>query len=164
MNKNEIRRNLGILYQEESDKGLTHPFFILILNAFTEEAKAHGYDVTFIHHSLEGTYEPLEKHCRRLGADGMCMVCGDFTHPKIKELISTGFPCVSVDHIFRGMPSVLSDNETGPETGGIRDIQRTSADCLHSRTQQLPGDQDAHQPVQKYDGLPSSAGAGCISA
>ena len=54
MNKNEIRRNLGILYQEESDKGLTHPFFILILNAFTEEAKAHGYDVTFIHHPLEG--------------------------------------------------------------------------------------------------------------
>ena len=59
MNKNEIRRNLGILYQEESDKGLTHPFFILILNAFTEEAKAHGYDVTFIHHPLEGTDEPL---------------------------------------------------------------------------------------------------------
>ena len=113
MSENEIRRNLGIFYQEESNKGLTHPFFVLILNAFTEEAKAHGYDVTFIHHSLEGTDEPLEKHCRRLGADGMCMVCGDFTHPKIKELISTGFPCVSVDHIFRGMPSVLSDNETG---------------------------------------------------
>ena len=113
MNKNEIRRNLGILYQEESDKGLTHPFFILILNAFTEEAKAHGYDVTFIHHPLEGTDEPLADHCRRLGADGMCLVCGNFSHPKIKELTGSGFPCVSVDHIFRGMPAVLSDNETG---------------------------------------------------
>ncbi len=113
MSNHEIRRNLGILYQEESEKGLTHPFFVLILNAFMEEAKAHGYDITFIHHPLESLEEPLVDHCRRLGVDGLCMVCGDFAHQKVKDLIRSGFPCVSVDHIFRGMPAVLSDNETG---------------------------------------------------
>ena len=113
MSNSEIRRNLGIFYQEESDKGLTHPFFILILNAFMEEAQARGYDVTFVHHPLKGTEEPLADHCRRLGADGLCLVCGDFSHPKMQALTGSGFPCVSVDHIFRGLPAVLSDNETG---------------------------------------------------
>jgi len=41
-----------------------------------------------------------------LGLDGVCMVCGDFADPKVKELMTSGFPCVSVDHIFRGMPAV----------------------------------------------------------
>ena len=39
---------LGILYVEESGRGLTHPFFAPILNAVKEEAAAHGYDITFI--------------------------------------------------------------------------------------------------------------------
>ena len=108
-----FQRNLGILYQEESDKGLTHPFFILIMNAFVEEAKTHGYDVTFVYHPLTESEETLADHCQRGGISGICLVCGDFTHPRIRELMSSDLPCVSVDHIFRGKPAVLSDNETG---------------------------------------------------
>ena len=32
-------------------KSLTHPFFVLVLNAFKMEAEARGYDVTFINDS-----------------------------------------------------------------------------------------------------------------
>ena len=108
-----IRRNLGILYQEDSGKGLEHPFFILIISAFMEEAKARGYDVTMIHHPLDGTEEPLAEHARRIGTDGLCLICTDFSHPRIAELMGSGLPCVTVDHVFKGMPAVLSDNETG---------------------------------------------------
>ena len=108
-----IRRNLGILYQEESSKGLTHPFFILILNAVREEAEARGYDVTLIHHPLDGTEESLAGHVRRIGLDGLCLICTAFSHPQIQELMHSGLPCVTVDHVFKGMPAVLSDNETG---------------------------------------------------
>ncbi len=105
--------NLGILYQEESVKGLTHPFFSLIMNAFKDEAEKHGYDVSFLYHPLEETEESLQAHCIRRGIDGLVLLCGNFAHPKIKELVKSGLPCVSVDHIFKGIPAVLSDNETG---------------------------------------------------
>lgn len=111
-NSREITHNLGILYQEESRKGLTHPFFILILNAFLEEAKARGYDVTLIHHPLDRD-EPIDEHIRRCGTDGVCLMCTNFSHRRIHELTLSGVPCVTVDHIFKGIPAVLSDNETG---------------------------------------------------
>lgn len=108
-----LKRNVGILYREESGTGLIHPFFSLIINAFVEETKRRGYDMTLLNHPLEETEESLADHCRRLGLDGICMVCGEFADPRIRELMTSGFPAVSVDHIFRGAPAVLSDNETG---------------------------------------------------
>lgn len=93
---------LGILYAEESGKGITHPFFAPILNAINDEAAAHGYDTVFINRL---------DHCH--GIDGLCLVCVNFSSPEIKALISGDLPCVTIDHIFKGAPSVLSDNETG---------------------------------------------------
>ena len=108
-----LRRNLGLLYEEESGKGLTHPFFVLILNAFKAEAESLGYEITFIHHRPDDEQQDLPTHCRARGMDGVCLVCGDFASPRIKALAASGIPCVSVDHIFKGVPAVLSDNETG---------------------------------------------------
>ena len=76
-------------------------------------AEARGYDVTLLHHPLEGTEEPLAEHARRVGTDGLCLICTVFGHPRIQELMRSGLPCVTVDHIFKGIPAVLSDNETG---------------------------------------------------
>lgn len=102
--------NLGILYAEESGRGLTHPFFVLILNAIKDEAASRGYDITFIH---PGTDEDCAEHCRRGGIDGVCMVCLDFRAPQFKALAESGIPCVTIDHIYKRVPAVLSDNETG---------------------------------------------------
>ena len=106
----ESRHNLGILYHEESGKGLSHPFFVLILDEFKNEAEARGYDVTLINHQDK---ESILEHCRYLGLNGVCMVCWDFADPRVIELTASGFPCVSVDHMFKRIPSVLSDNESG---------------------------------------------------
>ncbi|MER2143436.1 MAG: substrate-binding domain-containing protein, partial [Eubacteriales bacterium] len=102
--------NLGILYAEESGRGLTHPFFVLILNAIKDEAASRGYDITFIH---PGEGEDYVEHCRRSNVDGVCMVCVDFRTPQCKALAQSGIPCVTIDHIYRKTPAVLSDNETG---------------------------------------------------
>lgn len=105
--------SLAVLYAEKSGKGLTHPFFISILNAFKNEAEALGFDVTFINNSVEyDDYGYLER-CLDRNVDGVCMSCVDFSSAGIKNLIASGIPCVTVDHIFKGIPSILSDNETG---------------------------------------------------
>lgn len=104
---------IGILYSDESGKGLTHPFFSLILNAVKNEAQARGYEIMFINEPDEKEPVDLAEHCRSRGVDGVCMVCVDFEAPGIKALASDGLPCVTVDHMFRRVPAVLSDNETG---------------------------------------------------
>ena len=105
-------KNIGILYSDESGRGLTHPFFSLILNAVRNEAHAHGYDITFI--SPPGAQDAADymAYCRRRSVDGICMVCLDFDDPRIRDLASA-LPCVTVDHIYKRVPAVLSDNETG---------------------------------------------------
>ena len=106
--------SLGIIYAEESGKGLTHPYFALILDAFKQEAEAHGYNITFINHNgtLRNGNSYLEC-CRNSLVDGVCMVCVNFESPEIRELIDSEVPCVTIDHMFRHHPAVLSDNETG---------------------------------------------------
>ena len=37
----------------------------------------------------------------------------DFTDPQVTELVGSGIPCVTVDHLFKKTPAVLSDNEMG---------------------------------------------------
>lgn len=102
--------NLGILYADESGRGLTHPFFVLILNAIKVEAASRGYDITFIHPDAGESYV---ERCRAGNVDGVCMVCVDFRAPQFKELVESGIPCATIDHIYRKTPAVLSDNETG---------------------------------------------------
>ena len=41
------------------------------------------------------------------------MVCLDFRAPQFKALAENGIPCVTIDHIYKRVPAVLSDNETG---------------------------------------------------
>ena len=108
-----MRRSLGVIYEEESGRGLTHPFFVRILNAFKEAAEARGYEITFINAPVGGEETDLAEHCRARGMDGVCLVCVDFASPRIKALAAGTLPCVSVDHIFKRVPAVLSDNETG---------------------------------------------------
>ena len=101
-----MNRRLGIVYAEDSGRGLTHPFFSPILNAVKKEAAVRGYDIVFINSN-----DDYLSHCD--GLDGVCMVCVDFASPAIKELAGSTIPCVTIDHMFKGSPAVLSDNETG---------------------------------------------------
>ena len=104
---------LGIIYAEESGAGLTHPFFILILDAFKQEAEADGYDIIFINQHTIGSGMNYVDFCHSRHLDGVCMVCADYESLQIKALTESDVPCVTVDHFFKRVAAVLSDNETG---------------------------------------------------
>ncbi len=105
--------SLGVLFMDESAKGLTHPFFAEVLNAFKLAAEARGYDVTFINHRIGGSVMTYLEYCQYRRLDGVCIACIDFEDPHVVELVKSGIACVTVDHIYKKIPSVLSDNETG---------------------------------------------------
>ena len=105
--------NLGVLFVDDNISGLTHPFFAAVLNAFKAESERQGYDITFINHNI-GTMEMTYlEHCRYRNVDGVCLACVDFYSREVAELVESGIPCVTIDHMFENHPSIISDNLNG---------------------------------------------------
>lgn len=103
--------NLGVLFMDESQSGLTHDYFSYILNSFKVTAESYGYDLTFINSDKKNkTY--LE-HCRYRGLDGVFIACINFENPEVLELVQSDIPVVTIDHIFSDCAAVISDNHTG---------------------------------------------------
>ena len=106
--------NLGVLFEDEGSRGLTHEFFAAVLNSFKSEAEASGYDITFIGNQEFGSRKSSYlQHCRYRGVDGLVIACVDFHDEQVLELISSDLPIVTIDHLFRQKPAVLSDNVEG---------------------------------------------------
>ena len=105
--------NLGMIYMDENGKGLTHPYFAAMLNAFKNAADSWGYDLTFINHNATAENMTYLDHCRYRNLDGVCLACLDFTSQEVDDLVHSGIPCITVDHRFEDVPAVLSDNENG---------------------------------------------------
>ena len=107
--------NLGILLVDERRSGLSHEYFSSMLESIKAEAEAHGYDITFINNNVGGRYNSYLQHCLYRGVDGVIIACVDFTDPRVKELIDSSLPLVTIDNAFDHRLTVVSDNVTGLE-------------------------------------------------
>ena len=105
--------NLGLLYVDKSESGLTHEYFSIILNSIKKEAERFGYDVTFISDKIGGYNKSYLTHARYRGCDGVVIVSADFKDPSIIELVESNLPTVTIDHVFNNRTSILSDNMNG---------------------------------------------------
>lgn len=105
--------NLGVLFVDERRSGLTHEYFSAMLESFKVEAEAHGYDITFINHNVGGKPTSYLKHCLYRGVDGVVIACVDFNDPRVRELVDSDIPLVTIDRIFDNRLAVLSDNVGG---------------------------------------------------
>ena len=47
--------------------------------------------------------------------DGVVIACVDFSDPQVMELVDSGLPLVTIDHVFNNRLAVMSDNVTGVE-------------------------------------------------
>lgn len=106
--------NIGVLFVDEAQSGLTHDYFSNVLDSFKRTVEEKGYDITFINASKHGknrmTY--LE-HCRYRGFDGVVIACVDFYDPEVEELVKSDIPLVTIDHLFHNRAAVVSDNING---------------------------------------------------
>ena len=108
--------NLGMLFVDERRSGLGHEYFSTILEGFKAEAESHGYDITFINSHVGDQPTSYVKHCRYKGLDGIVVACVDFTDPRVRELVVSGIPMVTIDHVFDGHTAILSDNVNGVDS------------------------------------------------
>lgn len=107
--------HLGVLFVDERRSGLGHEYFSAMLESFKVEAESHGYDITFINHNVAGKRSTYLQHCLYRGVDGVVIACVDFTDPQVRELVDSGIPLVTIDHVFNNRLAVVSDNVTGLE-------------------------------------------------
>lgn len=107
--------NLGVLFADERRSGLTHEYFSAVLESFKMEAENHGYDITFLNHNLGGRTTGYLQHCLYRGMDGVIIACVDFNEPRVRELVDSGIPLVTIDHVFNNRLAVISDNARGVE-------------------------------------------------
>ena len=130
--------NLGVLFLDASHNGLTHEFFAKVLQGVKEGAEARGYDITFINNRLGDREVTYAEHCRYRGFDGVVIACIDFKDPQVIELINSGIPVVTIDHVFNDTISVISDN-----VKGIHDLVHYVAGLGHERIAYIHGDDSA---------------------
>ena len=105
--------NLGVLFVDDHQSGLTHPFFSYVLEGFKKEAEEKGYDVTFISHNMGDSEITYLEHCQQREVDGVCIACIDFQEPEVAQLVNSDLPIVTIDHVFHNHTCIQSDNANG---------------------------------------------------
>lgn len=106
--------NLGVLFAERAQSGLTHSYFAAVLNSFKNEAEANGYDITFISHKIGQSTLTFYEHCISRNVDGVMVAnVDDYTDLGISELLESSVPTVTLDHVSEKNPAIISDNYKG---------------------------------------------------
>lgn len=105
--------NIGVLFVDEAQSGLTHEYFANVLDSFKVEAESHGYDITFINKHMGLKKMSYYEHSKYRGVDGVVIACIDFTDPDVSELIHSDLHVVTIDHVFDNRTAIISDNVKG---------------------------------------------------
>ncbi|HKL99008.1 MAG TPA: LacI family DNA-binding transcriptional regulator, partial [Mobilitalea sp.] len=63
--------NLGVLFVDEAQSGLTHEYFANVLDSFKVEAEKNGYDITFINKNMRQKSMSYYEHSKYRGVDGV---------------------------------------------------------------------------------------------
>ena len=105
--------NLGVLFVDERQSGLSHEYFSAVLDSFKVQVEKLGYDITFVNRNLGGRTMTYLEHCHYRGVDGAVIACVDFNDPQVVELVNSDVPVVTIDHVFNNRMAVLSDNVNG---------------------------------------------------
>lgn len=105
--------NLGVLFVDEAQSGLTHEYFANVLDSFKVEAEKNGYDITFINKHMGLKTMSYYEHSKYRGVDGVVIACIDFRDKDVIELIHGELPVVTIDHVFDSRTAIVSDNIKG---------------------------------------------------
>ena len=112
--KTNRTNNIGVLFVDEANSGLTHDYFNHVLNSFKNTAEENGFDITFINGGKARINNmSYLSHAIYRGFDGVVIACVDFFDPEVDELVKSSIPVVTIDHIFYNRIAVISDNVNG---------------------------------------------------
>lgn len=147
--------NLGVLFVDKAESGLTNSYFASLLESFKVEAERLGYDITFISKNIDTLHMSYYEHCKYRNVDGVVIACVDYGDPDVQELLNSGLPVVAVDYEAPGKLSVLSDNENG-----MKQLMEYILACGHTKIAYIYGETSKVSAARlaSYKEVLSSAG------
>ncbi len=107
--------NIGVLFVDEANCGLTHSYFSHVLDSFRRGVEEEGYDITFISQHAGKNKLSYYEHSRYRGVDGVVIACVDFEGEAIQELVNGDIPVVTIDYAFDNRTAIMSDNIVGTQ-------------------------------------------------
>lgn len=113
MLKSKRTYTIGIIFSEDLQIGLEHPFFSSILQHFKNRAEDKGYELSFIVRKLGKNIMSYYEWCLNKRVDGVYIVVGNYNDLQLLELVNSNIPCVSTDMIMDNLHTVVSDNYQG---------------------------------------------------
>jgi DNA-binding LacI/PurR family transcriptional regulator len=105
--------NVGVLFSDDTQSGLSHEYFAAILESFKVSVEKKGYDVTFINNNIGDKKVSYIEHCKYRSVDGVFIACQDFDAIDVIQLANSDIPVVTIDHKFNSKSAVFSDNVSG---------------------------------------------------
>lgn len=135
---------LGIVYFEESNIGLKHPFFAAVIEAFKKEAEKQGYSLLLGSKSDRLKIDSFLQYFKYRSVDGIAIICSIPNDKEIKEIIESDFSTVVIDMCNNNIASVASDNEQG-----CRLALQYLYDLGHRRIAHITGMQEDDNCVSK---------------
>ncbi len=125
--------NIGVLFADAANSGLTHDYFSAVLESFKTAAESRGYDITFLN-THAGSRSYLET-CKQRSMDGVVIACIDFERPEVIELMNSPIPVVTIDYRYASCSSVISENQKGMQA-----LVEYIIDCGHTNIAYIHGD------------------------
>ena len=111
--KTSRSHNLGVIFSDGTNSGLTHEHFAYILNSFKRRAEELSFDITLISDQPGPWGGDYVNHVRFRNCDGVAILVADNAAPTAQELVRAGVPVVSLDYHFDNCSCIESDNVSG---------------------------------------------------
>lgn len=134
--KTNRSHNIGVLFVDGAQSGLTHDYFASVLDSVKSTAESRGYDLTFIISNRGGSRRMTYlEHSRYRRVDGVVIACVNFAEPEVVELMQSNIPTVTIDYTFNKTIAVLSNNMEGMSA-----LTQYAVDMGHRRIAYLYGE------------------------
>ena len=102
---------IGVVFSEETNQGITHPFFGELLNYLKIEVEKYGYDILLLGNTVGKRVKSYLSHCLQKSVDGVIILSAYPEEEGIKELVNSSIPKVCMQSYFPNENCFFSDND-----------------------------------------------------
>lgn len=139
--------SIGIVFEEQSGFGLSHPFFGEILSVIKDELEKYGYDLLLMNKHIGNFVNSYLQHCIQKGVDGVIVLSADLDTKNYNELVSSNIPMVLIDLKNESKSCVYTNNYESTKLA-VKYI----ADLNHKEIGYVKGDLHRLTGSQRYLG------------
>lgn len=104
---------IGIIYFEDSNIGLKHPFLSAVIESFKKQSEIYGYSLLFGSKNSRIKNKTFLEYFRYKKVDGIAVICSNPYEKEVLELIDIEFPVVFIDFHNDNANTVTSNNYEG---------------------------------------------------